>query len=81
LSTATRQRRCRNASPKAGFASMPSALSLMLAQPTLMSLAQYGTTFRLGAKFGAGRPGKIAKRISIPLTSEDRRARPQIGQY
>ena len=43
LSTGTRQRRCRNASRNAGLVSMPSALALMFANPTLMSLAQNGT--------------------------------------
>src|SRR5215831_8148688 len=86
---------------------MPSALALMLAKPTLMSLAQNGTrpqrmtvrprswslglkptigsgsvgaTFQLAAKFGIGRSGRIAKRILISLTSEERRARPHSAE-
>jgi hypothetical protein len=43
LSIGTRQRRRRIASRNAGRFSIPSALALMLANPTLMSLAQNGT--------------------------------------
>ena len=45
------QRRRWNASRKAGLFSIPSALALMFANPTLRSLAQYGTrTHRIKSK-------------------------------
>ena len=44
VDTFTVQRRRWNASRKAGLLSIPSALALMFAKPTLMSLAQNGTS-------------------------------------
>jgi hypothetical protein len=58
--------------------SSPRSRSLGL-KPTTSS-GSVGATFQLAAKFGAGRPGGIAKRILISLTSEDRRARPHMNR-
>src|SRR5690348_13317482 len=50
-----RQRRRAKASRKAGLVSMPSALALMFANPTLMSFAQNGT-----------RPQRMTSRLRCP---------------
>jgi hypothetical protein len=61
VSTGTRQRRRWSASRKAGLPSMPSALALMFAKPTLMSFAQYGTT-----------PERAKSRIRSPALASKR---------
>ena len=57
----TRQRRRSNASRKADLVSIPPALALMLANPTLRSFAQYGT-----------RPHRSTSRLRSPALASNR---------
>src|SRR5215469_10433786 len=50
-----------------------------LASKRMIGTSSLGATFQLAGTFGVGRSGGIEKASLISLTSEERRARPHIG--